>query len=95
MVQTPGKTRDWVQATLGDLALDDENSERLRDTLRVFLSFERSYTATADALLMHKNSIKYRVASAEKALGRSIVDDRQSIELALTACYWLGPTVLR
>jgi DNA-binding PucR family transcriptional regulator len=95
MVQTPGKTRDWVQATLGDLALDDENSERLRETLRIFLSFERSYTATADALLMHKNSIKYRVASAEKALGRSIVDDRQAIELALTACYWLGRTVLR
>ncbi|HUR75826.1 MAG TPA: helix-turn-helix domain-containing protein [Sporichthya sp.] len=92
---TPARTRDWVHATLGDLALDDENSQRLRETLRVFLSYERSFTATADAMLMHKNSIKYRVANAEKTLGRSITEDRQAIELALNACHWLGASVLR
>ncbi|GAA1526186.1 DUF3556 domain-containing protein [Nocardioides humi] len=41
-----------------------------------------------------KNSVKYRIASAEKALGRSISSDRQAIELALTACHWLGRAVL-
>jgi PucR C-terminal helix-turn-helix domain/GGDEF-like domain len=94
LAQTPARTREWVHATLGDLALDDENSRRLRDTLRVFLSHERSFTATADTMLMHKNSIKYRVASAEKMLGRSIAEDRQAIELALTVCHWLGRSIL-
>ena len=43
---------------------------------------------------MHKNSVKYRVTSAEKILGRPLGDDRQAIELALTACHWLGRAVL-
>ena len=38
----------------------------LRDTLRLFLRHEGSYTATADTLVMHKNSVKYRNNSAEK-----------------------------
>jgi len=45
-------------------------------------------------LVMHKNSVKYRVTSAEKMLGRPVGDDRQAIELALTACHWLGRAVL-
>lgn len=43
---------------------------------------------------MHKNSVKYRVTSAEKILGRPIGDDRQALELALTACHLLGQAVL-
>lgn len=87
-------TRPWVQETLGDLALDDEHHERLRHTLLLFFQNDSSYTATAEAMLMHKNSVKYRVASAEKSIGRTISSDRQAIELALTACHWLGPAVL-
>ncbi|UUW87272.1 PucR family transcriptional regulator [Pimelobacter simplex] len=86
--------RTWVQETLGDLARDDEQHERLRHTLLLFFQNDSSYTATAEAMLMHKNSVKYRIASAEKALGRSISSDRQAIELALTACHWLGRAVL-
>ncbi|WP_082606345.1 PucR family transcriptional regulator [Nocardioides sp. Root190] len=87
-------TRDWIHDTLRELALDDEHHDRLRHTLLLFFQHESSYTATAEAMLMHKNSVKYRIASAEKALGRSISTDRQAIELALTACNWLGPAVL-
>ncbi|GAA3666629.1 helix-turn-helix domain-containing protein [Nocardioides ginsengisoli] len=87
-------TRAWVRETLGDLARDDEQHERLRHTLLLFFQNDSSYTATAEAMLMHKNSVKYRIASAEKALGRSISSDRQAIELALTACHWLGRAVL-
>lgn len=86
--------RTWVQETLGDLARDDEQHERLRHTLLLFFQNDSSYTATAEAMLMHKNSVKYRIASAEKALGRSISSDRQAIELALTACHWLSRAVL-
>jgi len=88
-------TRAWVAATLGDLAHDTEQHERLRETLRLFLHHDGSYTGTAEAMLMHKNSVKYRVDSAEKVIGRKIRSDRQAIELALTACHWLGPAVLQ
>ena len=94
LAQTPQATRRWVHSTLFELARDDERHGHLRDTLRLFLQSGCSYTATADAMYMHKNSIKYRVANAEKALGRSIGADRQSIELALTLCHWLGRRVL-
>jgi DNA-binding PucR family transcriptional regulator len=88
------ETRRWVRDTLRDLAEDDEQRARLRDTLMVFFQHDSSYTAAAEALLMHKNSVKYRVASAEKLLGRRVADDRQAIELAVTACHWLGKAVL-
>lgn len=86
--------RTWVHETLGDLALDDEQHARLRHTLMLFFQHDSSYTATADAMLMHKNSVKYRIASAEKAMGWPVSSDRQAIELALTACHWLGRAVL-
>lgn len=88
------ETRRWVHDTLGPLARDDDQHGRLRDTLMVFFQHGSSYTATAEAVVMHKNSVKYRVANAEKVLGRQLNDDRQAIELALTACHWLGPAVL-
>jgi len=87
-------TRIWVRETLGDLALDDEQHERLRRTMLLFFQHDSNYTATAEAMLMHKNSVKYRLASAEKALARPLSSDRQAIELALTACHWLGRAVL-
>lgn len=88
------ETRRWVAATLGGLARDDEHHERLRETLRLFLQHNRSYTATAEAMLMHKNSVKYRITNAEKELGRPLAGDRQAVELALTVCRWLGSPVL-
>lgn len=88
------ETRRWVCATLCGLARDDDHHERLRDTLRLFLRHNRSYTATAEAMLMHKNSVKYRILSAEKELGRPVSADPQAIELALTVCRWIGSPVL-
>ena len=94
LAASPSATRRWVLASLGGLATNDEYHERLRQTLRAYLLHDSSYTAAADALLMHKNSVKYRITRAEKALGRPISSDRQSIELALAAWYWLGERVL-
>ncbi|MCW2758479.1 MAG: hypothetical protein JWO46_2225 [Nocardioidaceae bacterium] len=88
------ETRRWVQDTLGELAIDDEPHARLRDTLLLFLRHDGSYTAAAEVMLMHKNSVRYRVVSAEKVLGRRLNEDRQAIEVALTACHWLGRAVL-
>lgn len=86
--------RSWVWATLGDLAIDDQQHARLRDTLHEFLS-TGSYTATAERLVLHKNSVQYRIRKAEQALGAPIEDRRADLELALRACRYLGDTVLR
>lgn len=88
-------TREWVEMTLGPLAIDDESQARLRETLRVFLAHGASYTAAAAELVMHKNSVKYRVERAIMELGRGLGSDRLDVELALAACHWLGKSVLR
>jgi DNA-binding PucR family transcriptional regulator len=84
----------WVQATLGGLAAADEGMERLRETLLLFLG-NRSFTNTAKAQHLHKNTIQYRVKRAEDALGRPLEEHRDDIELALRVCHWVGSPVLR
>ena len=61
----------WVWATLDELAIDDEQHARLRDTLQVFLS-TGSYTATAERMMLHKNSVLYRIRKAEEALAAAV-----------------------
>ncbi len=85
----------WVIEILGALAADDEHNARLRDTLRVFLQENGSYKTTAERLVLHKNTVQYRVRKAEEGLGRSVSQNRLHIELALLATQWLGPAVLR
>ena len=85
----------WVTETLGALADDDEHHARLRDTLRVFLQENGSYKTTAERLMLHKNTVQYRVRKAEETLRRPIVQNRLQIELALLASHWLGRAVLR
>ena len=88
-------TRDWVATVLGDLASDDENDARLRETLRVFLGCGSSYKVAAEDLNLHFNSVKYRVARAVARRGREIGSDRLDVELALLACHWYGSAVLQ
>ena len=85
----------WVIETLGALAADDEHNARLRDTLRVFLQENGSYKTTAEHLMLHKNTVQYRIRKAEEGLGRPVSEDRLYIELALLASQWLGASVLR
>jgi hypothetical protein len=88
-------TRDWVAAVLGDLAGDNENDARLRETLRVYLGCGCSYKTAAEELSLHFNSVKYRVGRAVARRGRDIGSDRLDVELALLACHWYGAAVLR
>ncbi|MTD57352.1 ABC transporter substrate-binding protein [Amycolatopsis sp. RM579] len=86
--------RSWVADTLGALATDDEQHERLRETLLVFLATGSSYTAAAARLTMHKNSVQYRVRKAEETIGKPVIDNRLDVELALRLCRRLGTAVL-
>ncbi|MET8425261.1 helix-turn-helix domain-containing protein [Nocardia sp. NPDC004860] len=90
-----GETREWVGEVLGNLACDTDNDERLRETLRVFLRSGSSFKAAAGELDLHFNSVKYRVGRAIERRGRPITGDRLDVELALLACHWYGPAVLR
>jgi PucR C-terminal helix-turn-helix domain/GGDEF-like domain len=88
-------TREWVAGVLGDLAGDNENDARLRETLRVYLGCGGSYKVAAEELNLHFNSVKYRVARAVERRGREIGSDRLEVELALLACHWYGSAVLQ
>jgi DNA-binding PucR family transcriptional regulator len=86
--------RRLVAKALGGLAADTEAALRLRDTLMVFLAEKGSYTATAERIHLHKNTVKYRVDKAVEGRGRPLDDERLELELALIAARWLGGSVL-
>lgn len=86
--------RHLVAEVLGPLAVDDEPTERLRETLLVFLSEGGSFRSAGERLHVHRNTVKYRVDRAIEVRGRELSDDRFNLELALLACQWLGQAVL-
>jgi len=87
--------RPWVLSTLAGLADDDEHHVRLRETLLVFLQSGGSYKTTAEQLMLHKNTVQYRIRKAKESLGRPVGENRHDVELALRASHWLGSSVLR
>jgi hypothetical protein len=95
MLRSAGLLRAWVLSTLAALATDDEHHARLRDTMLVFLNTGGSYKATAERLVLHKNTVQYRIRKAEESLGQPVGDNRHDVELALQAAHWLGSSVLQ
>ena len=95
MLGSPELLRAWVLSTLAGLATDDENHARLRDTLLAFLQNGGSYKSTAEQLVVHKNTVQYRIRRAEESLGRPVGENRHDVELARRACHWLGSSVLQ
>jgi DNA-binding PucR family transcriptional regulator len=89
--------RRFISDILGELSVDDERSKWLRDTLREFLARNRSYVATADAMILHRNTIQYRVAQAMELCGQSFDDPDAvfKVQTALEVCRWMAPAVLR
>jgi DNA-binding PucR family transcriptional regulator len=87
-------TRRLVAKALGSLAADTASALRMRETLQVFLAEKGSYTATAERIHLHKNTVKYRIDKATEERGRPLDDERLELELALIAARWLGGSVL-
>ncbi|WP_067471035.1 PucR family transcriptional regulator [Nocardia amamiensis] len=87
--------RAWIGEILGPLAQDDDATAQLRETARVFLETNGSFQATAERLVLHRNTVQYRVRKAEAALGHPLREGRLNVEVALLACRWLGATVLQ
>ncbi|SNT31012.1 DNA-binding transcriptional regulator, PucR family [Streptosporangium subroseum] len=87
--------RAWVWGVLGPLAVDDESGARLRETAQIFLDTGCSYTATASAQILHKNTVQYRIRKAEEIMGHPVQQGRADLEVALRAVQYLGSTLLR
>ncbi len=68
------------------VAHDDLRGGDLLPTLRAWLAAGCSTSATARALVVHPNTVGYRIASIEKLTGRSLrgTDTRLDLQLALT-----------
>jgi DNA-binding PucR family transcriptional regulator len=88
--------RRFVSRSLGRLAIHGEREETLRDTLLTFLAHNRGYTATAQAMMLHRNSVQYRVQRAQELCGRDLSDAAVALDVhtALMAAHWLGRAVL-
>lgn len=71
----------FVHRVLGPLAADDEATSRVASTLSVYLQENRSRARTARRLIVHPNTVSYRVDQAQMILGRSI--DTDSLDLAV------------
>lgn len=73
----------FVTRVLGPLAAADEDTFRVATTLAVYLQENRSRTRAARRLIVHPNTVSYRVNQAQAILGRSIDADTLELSLAL------------
>lgn len=84
----------WVRETLGGLAVDSEANVDLRETLLEFLNTGCSFAATAERLVLHRNTVRYRIERAAEVRGRSLEHDRADLATALQCTRLLGSRVL-
>lgn len=87
-------TRAWVHDVLRELAVDSDAAARQRETVGVFLGCAFSHSATASQLLLHRNTIRYRLEKAEQQLARGVAERPLDTQLALAMCRVLGSVVL-
>ena len=95
LVGDVARARRFVRRHLGGLATDDEETARLRATLRVYLDELGSRQATAERLGVHSNTVGNRVNACQHLLGRPLGERRVELHAALALAQTLGPPVLR
>lgn len=66
------------------LDYDREHNTDFADTLRIYLSNERSNVATAKALNLHRNSLSYRLAKLEELSGLDLDNPELRLHLLLS-----------
>lgn len=94
LLQQPGALRCWVRDVLGPLGEVSPAAARARATLGAWLDHDRNFQATAEALQVHRNTVKYRIERIMADLGDRLGDRRVDLELALLACRLLGDELL-
>jgi sugar diacid utilization regulator len=89
----PDALHRFAQSVLRPLAAQDaRRGSDLVPTLRVWLRTGCSTAATAEELVVHRNTIGYRLGRIEQLTGRSLrgVDSRLELQLALTVWDVIG-----
>jgi hypothetical protein len=81
---------EFVRRELGGLRADDDATQRLRETLRVYLQQGCDATTTAERVHLHPNGVRYRVKQAEEKLRHGVNHRRAHLELALEMSRALG-----
>jgi DNA-binding PucR family transcriptional regulator len=89
------RTRRFVHERLGELATDDDESQRLRATLMLYLEENGSRVATAKRIGVHPNTVANRIRTCREILGRDVRHDQVPLLVALTLASTLGPAVLK
>ena len=81
---TPDALRRFAATVLQDVeAHENRYGGDLLATLRAWLSAGCSTAAAADALVVHRNTVTYRLGRIEQLTGRSLRDSRVRLELEL------------
>lgn len=78
------RLRYYCEKNLKELAYPTTQALReLRKTLKYYLDYNCEITKTADALFLHRNTIKYRIKQCENILSVSIKNPQNSLNLRL------------
>jgi hypothetical protein len=81
---------EFVRRELGGLNSTDDATQRIRETLLVYLQQGCDATTTAERLHLHPNGVRYRVKQAEEKLRHGVNHRRAHLELALEMRRVLG-----
>ena len=73
----------FVKRILGPLAANDAATDRIAVTLAVYLEENRSPAKAAQRLMVHPNTVSYRIHQAEELLGRPIAANIRDLSVAL------------
>ena len=73
----------FVERVLGGLAANDESTQRIRETLIAFLARGGSAEETSRDLMVHRNTIRYRLGQAEELLGHPVARINATLSIAL------------
>jgi DNA-binding PucR family transcriptional regulator len=81
-----------VRGCLGELAGGEPGRQVLRETLQTYIQHGMSVDATAAALVVHRNTVRYRLGRAEGFLPAPIVDQHVRLAFALQYAAWFDVT---
>ncbi|MDQ3785810.1 MAG: helix-turn-helix domain-containing protein, partial [Actinomycetota bacterium] len=92
-LQDADTLRDFADVVLGPLREHDaQRGSELVRTVQTFLEHGGQWTATADALYVHVNTLRNRLAKITELTGRDVArtEDRVDLYLALEAAEFYG-----
>ena len=85
-----GYARRFAEDRLATLISDDPTTERLRETLLVYLDNGCHQSKAAEILHVHPKTVSYRLTQAEALLGRPLTDNVLEVGAALLIAQTLG-----